>query len=373
MKKKIFWLFLVLSTLSLFNSCKDEKDDSNVTATSIILDKTSLALTVGEQQTLTATVGPSNVTDKTVTWTSSDNTKATVSDGKVTAVAVGTVTITAKAGDKTAICIVTISPIGVSTITLDKTTLAFFIGDQQTITATVSPSNAVDKTVTWTSSDTTKVTINNGKVTAVATGVVTITAKAGGKTATCSVTVKDGVIINGVRWATRNVSTPGSFVNSPEIAGMYFQWNSKTGGPATGTTVSSWNSSWKGGYTSPLSSDTWMSTSNPCPDGYRVPTYEEMKKLQDFTKVSVVWTIQNGVYGEKFTDIATNKSIFLPALGSRYGLSGSLQDMGAEGCYWTSTAASLTSTAYYLDFTAGGVGSGYCSRSYGLNVRPVAQ
>lgn len=369
MKKKILWLFLVLSTLSLFNSCKDEKDDSNVTATSIILDKTSLALTVGEQQTLTATVGPSNVTDKTVTWTSSDNTKATVSDGKVTAVAVGTVTITAKAGDKTAICIVTISPIGVSTITLDKTTLAFFIGDQQTITATVSPSNAVDKTVTWTSSDTTKVTINNGKVTAVATGVATITAKAGGKTATCSVTVKDGIVINGVRWATCNVSAPGSFVNSPEVVGMYFLWNSKTGGPATGT-VSSWDFFWEGGYTSPSAADTWTAANDPSPAGYRVPTYAEIQKLLDATKVAAVWTTQNGVYGEKFTDRTTNKSIFFPASGSRDGVTGGLQSVGTNGSYWSSTAQS--SSTYHLNFTAKGAGYGYCSRSYGLNVRPVA-
>ena len=58
------------------------------------------ALNVGETAELTAKVDPSNATDPTVTWTSSDETVATVdANGKVTAVGGGTATITAKAGD----------------------------------------------------------------------------------------------------------------------------------------------------------------------------------------------------------------------------------------------------------------------------------
>lgn len=58
---------------------------------------------------LTATVNPSNATDKNVTWTSSDIAKATVSDGTVTGKAAGSVTITATAGGKSGTCAVTVN------------------------------------------------------------------------------------------------------------------------------------------------------------------------------------------------------------------------------------------------------------------------
>lgn len=77
---------------------------------SITLDKTSASLKAGETVTLTATVNPSDATDKTVTWSTSDATVATVSNGVVTAVKVGSATITAKAGDKTATCAITVKP-----------------------------------------------------------------------------------------------------------------------------------------------------------------------------------------------------------------------------------------------------------------------
>ncbi len=78
--------------------------------TSITLDKTSASLKAGETVTLTATVNPSDATDKTVTWSTSDATVATVKDGVVTAIKVGSATITAQAGDKTATCAVTVKP-----------------------------------------------------------------------------------------------------------------------------------------------------------------------------------------------------------------------------------------------------------------------
>lgn len=76
----------------------------------ISLDKTELTLVLTESETaaLIATVTPDTATDKTVTWTSSDESVATVADGTVTAKSVGTATITAKAGDKEATCNVTV-------------------------------------------------------------------------------------------------------------------------------------------------------------------------------------------------------------------------------------------------------------------------
>ena len=81
-----------------------------VDVTGVTLDKTSESLTVGDSVTLIATVAPSDATINAVTWTSSDESVATVdSNGKVTAVAAGTVTITVKAGDKTASCTLTVT------------------------------------------------------------------------------------------------------------------------------------------------------------------------------------------------------------------------------------------------------------------------
>ena len=81
-----------------------------VPVTGVTLDKTEATLTeAGATVTLVATVAPENATDKTVTWSTSDDKVATVVDGVVTAVANGKATITAKAGEKTATCEVTVA------------------------------------------------------------------------------------------------------------------------------------------------------------------------------------------------------------------------------------------------------------------------
>ena len=94
------------------------ENPTTVNVTGITLSQTEAAMTVGgETLTLTATVAPDDATDKTVTWTSSDPTVATVADGVVTAVAAGTATITATAtngtddttDDKTATCTITVT------------------------------------------------------------------------------------------------------------------------------------------------------------------------------------------------------------------------------------------------------------------------
>ena len=85
----------------------------NIPVTGITLNTTTASLEVGKTTTLTATVEPSDATNKSVTWRSSDNSVATVAaDGTVTAVKAGTATITATAeGDnsKFATCTVTVT------------------------------------------------------------------------------------------------------------------------------------------------------------------------------------------------------------------------------------------------------------------------
>ena len=78
------------------------ENPTTVNVTGITLSQTEAAVTIGgETLTLTATVAPDDATDKTVTWTSSDPTVATVANGVVTAVAAGTATITATATNGT--------------------------------------------------------------------------------------------------------------------------------------------------------------------------------------------------------------------------------------------------------------------------------
>ena len=79
-----------------------------ITVENITLNQSTATLTKGETLALIATVAPDDATDKTVTWTSSDETVATVKNGVVTAVAEGTATITATASGKEATCVVTV-------------------------------------------------------------------------------------------------------------------------------------------------------------------------------------------------------------------------------------------------------------------------
>ncbi len=159
----------------------------------VALDLSEATIEVDGTVTLAATVSPENATDKTVTWSSSDESVATVADGVVTGVKAGTATITAKAGEETATCVVTVKDavIAVTKVTLDKTEASVEVDGTVTLAATVSPENATDKTVTWSSSDKNIATVKDGKVMGVKAGTVTITAKAGDKTATCLMTVTE--------------------------------------------------------------------------------------------------------------------------------------------------------------------------------------
>jgi len=177
-------------------TCKVTVEANTIDVSSITLSATSITLTEGDSQTITATVKPDDATDKSVTWTSSNASIATVNNGTIKGIKEGTATITAKAGVKSATCTVTVNKkvVSVTSISLNKTSTSLYVGDTETLTATVSPSNATDKTVTWSTSDASIVTVNNGTITAIAEGTATITAKAGDQSATCEVTVSEKVI-----------------------------------------------------------------------------------------------------------------------------------------------------------------------------------
>ena len=101
-------------TATITAACGSAKAECVVTvlppilATGVTLDKTALKLYEGDAAKLTAMVKPEDTTDKTIVWTSSDKTIATVKDGAVTAVKAGTATITAACGEAKATCAVTV-------------------------------------------------------------------------------------------------------------------------------------------------------------------------------------------------------------------------------------------------------------------------
>lgn len=161
--------------------------------TSVSLSKSSVSLYVGETVTLSATVSPSNATDKSLTWSSSSSV-ATVSGGKITAKSAGTTTVTVRTSNgKTATCKVTVTKKAVPAdgISLNRTTYSLNVRQAMVLTATVTPNDATDKSVTWSSNNSDVATVSNGVVTAVSGGSATITAKtSNGKTAQCVVTVR---------------------------------------------------------------------------------------------------------------------------------------------------------------------------------------
>ena len=190
-------------TVKATNSAGDASKDytlnikpATVSVTGVSLNKNALSLTVNDTETLTATVQPSDATNKTVTWSSdAENIAMVDTTGKVTAVAPGTANITVTANDgsgQKATCTVTVTQ-PVTSVSLNKSELSLYTGESETLAATVSPDTATDKTVTWSSSDDAIATVENGEVTAKAAGTATITVTTtdGSHTAACTVTVTD--------------------------------------------------------------------------------------------------------------------------------------------------------------------------------------
>ena len=171
-----------------------------IKVSSIKLSSTSLSLTTGQSQTLTATVSPTNASDKSVAWSSSNTAAATVDqNGKVTAASAGTATIYAKAKDGSGVqasCTVTVTKpverVYPTSIKLNKQVLNLSEGGSAYLTATLSPSNVTEKNITWYSEDPDIASVDSktGLVTANWQGSVYITAEtANGLTAECLVTV----------------------------------------------------------------------------------------------------------------------------------------------------------------------------------------
>ena len=181
-----------------------------IAVTGVTLDKNSLSLEIGKSETLNATIAPESATDKTVTWSSSNTSIATVDgNGKVTAIASGTatITVTTKDGGKTAICTVTVPEpevpaVPVSSIALSQTATTLTFGQSVNVSVTVSPSNATDPSWECSSSNESVATVTKNASGATITagnaaGSATITfqsTKYPNITATFQITVKAQII-----------------------------------------------------------------------------------------------------------------------------------------------------------------------------------
>lgn len=171
-----------------------EEEPIEIEVTDLILDRNTLIFdTIGQTKTIKASVLPSEATEKTIEWTTSDAKVATVINGIVTAVGNGTATIKATAGAISATCKVTVSP-KITAFTIDQTFITFdTIGTSRILKTTIVPSNAENTAVTWSSSDTKVATVSSGKITAVGNGTAIITAKVGSLTTSCNVVVSQKV------------------------------------------------------------------------------------------------------------------------------------------------------------------------------------
>lgn len=198
-----------------------------INVTGVTLDAETADMKVGEQKKLVATVAPADATNKSVTWSSSDETLATVSsEGQVTALKAGVDTITVKTadGDFVAQCVITITNVDVESVKLNRSHIYIYPGDNNQLTATVAPANATIKDVAYASSDTTVAVVSaEGLITAVGVGeaMVTVTTVDGGKTASCIVTVNapeyPNVMAYGLKLEDAENLTIGFNLNAPAI------------------------------------------------------------------------------------------------------------------------------------------------------------
>lgn len=211
-----------------------------VKVTSVSVDRRYLTLEEGANYALTATVSPANATNKTVNFSSSNESVATVdANGNITAVKAGSAYIYAKSVDGPyASTYVTVkqkstpkppAEVKVTNITLDTRYLRLNAGETRELRFTVYPYNATDKTLTWTSSNEDVATVENGVITAIGRGSAYITATStNGVQTTCYVDVYGDakpVKVTGLYFADRQLNLN---VGETKAAAVLFTPNNAT-------------------------------------------------------------------------------------------------------------------------------------------------
>ena len=203
-------------------------ENQNVEVTDISLNKNSLGLIIGNSDTLTANITPSNATNKSVTWSSSNSSIISVDNsGKVTAKAIGSATITAKtANGKEASATVT-SDVKNITLTVGNQTISKYgtiTSTNITVNIDANGYNVPDSLITWSAPDTSGYTAPaymslNGKTATVTardvwsgTASVPITVKINNKQVKTTIYVESAI----------NISNLSNGINSYESDGKLY-------------------------------------------------------------------------------------------------------------------------------------------------------
>ena len=313
--------------------------------------------------------------------------------------------------------------IPVESVSLNQTYLKLYEDDSAQLVAKVRPVDATDKSITWSSSDPLVATVDQaGNVTAISVGTAEISAQVGEFVATCSVEVKQKLVINdyvdefGVNhgpgvaigmtvWAPVNCGYEAATADYKGYPyGKLYQWGRKYGqgydsNDATTPELYEGGISLQGGqskfnenvfFTCPDDLYDWLYSQNnalwnsgtedspvkteydPCPAGWRVPTYAELNELY---RNRSSWTEndlgQNGYWFSVPSSYSSEVAqVFFPAAGFRHYGNGDALDRGYSGDYWSSRPNG--SYAYRLSFFDGSAHmNDFGSRAGGYSVRCV--
>jgi len=167
--------------------------------TSLLLNKQNTSIYVGGDETLIATLSPSNTPHSVLSWASNNSSIVTVDqNGNIHGVGPGTATITATTTDGSNLsssCIVTVT--GITSVTLNKEYMSIDLGSSDTLVATITPPDVIVKTLRWSSSNSRVARVtSSGTVYAKSVGTATITATTEDGTnisASCIVDVTGGI------------------------------------------------------------------------------------------------------------------------------------------------------------------------------------
>ena len=316
--------------------------------------------------------------------------------------------------------------IPVGKVTVSKTNLTLTTRFLYALTAEITPIDATDQSIVWSSDNASVVTVDqSGFLTTLSSGTAVITAEAGGVTGTCTIKViapttrevKDyevdgicygkGIVIGDVIWAPVNCGyEPATSDSKGYPYGKLYQWGRKYGqgyttsydasvpemveGPISAIngqkdiysntffTVSESPYDW----TSPQKDDLWNSGTednpvkteyDPCPEGWRVPTYAELAHLTNSSSSFMTVGDQEGRYfcGD-YTYLDNAPQVFFPAAGYRGSYYGDASDRGYyDGYYWSSCP--YGNYACLLYFSDGKAIMGYSYRANGYSVRCVQE
>ena len=165
-----------------------------VAVTKITLTASATTIAAGQTAQVYAEIQPTNATDKSLTYASSDETVATITNtGIVTALKDGETTITATAANGVkGTLVISVKTVAPTSMSLNASTLDLAVGATSVLSTVFIPANTTERNVTWTSDKESVAKVDgNGTVTATGEGAAVITATSeNGLTATCTVTVK---------------------------------------------------------------------------------------------------------------------------------------------------------------------------------------